>query len=167
MNNESSSKPISPGAIFRNWLSLSGLVIVFAGLFAFVLLFTLDAVARISNPYVGILTYFGAPGVTAFGLALTILGALIRRRRLARANGLAPTLAIDLARPRDRKVLGYFLASSTIFLLITAMGTYHAYHFTESVPFCGQSCHTVMEPEMVAYQNGRIGRSSPATWCIE
>jgi nitrate/TMAO reductase-like tetraheme cytochrome c subunit len=158
MNTDAGSKPLSHTAIFRNWLSLGGLVIVLAGLFAFILLFTLDAVARISNPYVGILTYFGAPGVTAFGLLLTIIGALVRRRRLARANGLAPTLAIDLARPRDRKVLGFFLGGSTVFLLITAMGTYHAYHFTESVPFCGQSCHAVMEPEMVAYQHGSHAR---------
>ena len=32
------------------------------------------------------------------------------------------------------------------------MGSFKAYHITESVEFCGTLCHTVMEPEHVAYQ---------------
>jgi nitrate/TMAO reductase-like tetraheme cytochrome c subunit len=158
MSNETNPPPPSRLSIFRNWLTWSGLVIVLASLFAFLLLFTLDAVVRVSNPYVGILTYFVAPGFTVIGLLLTGVGAWLRRRHLSRSNGLAPSLAIDLARPHDRKMLAYFLAGSALFLLITAMGTYHTYHFTESVPFCGESCHTVMEPEMVAYQHGPHAR---------
>jgi hypothetical protein len=31
------------------------------------------------------------------------------------------------------------------------MGSYHTYHFTESVEFCGEACHTVMKPELTSY----------------
>src|SRR5687767_9801965 len=120
MSNGSSPAAGSRLALFRNWLSLSGLVVVISSLFAFLLLFTIDTIAHVSNPYIGILTYFVTPGFTALGFLLTIVGALIRRRRLAKSISLAPVLTIDLTRPRDRKILGFFLAGSTVFLLITA-----------------------------------------------
>ena len=174
MNNEPNSNKISRLALFRNWLSLAGMVIVVGSLFAFLFLFTIDTISHVSNPYIGILTYFVAPGFTVMGLVLAGLGAVIRRRRLAKSTALEPILSIDLSRPRDRKMLGFFLAGSAVFLLITAIGTYHSYHFTESVVFCGQACHTVMEPEMVTYQNGshaRVGCAEchigpGATWYV-
>lgn len=139
-------------------MSLSGLVVVLGSLFAFVLLFTIDSLAHVSNPYIGILTYFITPGFTVLGMVLMALGVVLRRRRGMKGIPLSPVVTIDLSRPRDRKLLMYFLGCSTAFLLITAIGTYHSYHFTESVTFCGQACHTVMEPEMVAYQNGSHAR---------
>src|ERR1051325_7778404 len=148
MNNEENSKRASRLSIFRNWLCLTGLVIVLGSLFAFLLLFTLDAITHVSNPYVGILTYFVSPGFTVIGLVLTIAGAVLRRRQLGKTPELAPAFMVDLTRPHDRKVLGAFVAGSALFLLITAIGTYHSDHFTESVQFCGRACHTVMEPEM-------------------
>jgi nitrate/TMAO reductase-like tetraheme cytochrome c subunit len=48
-------------------------------------------------------------------------------------------------------LFGWFLAGSVIFLLISAIGSYQTYHFTESVQFCGQTCHGVMKPELVTY----------------
>jgi hypothetical protein len=43
---------------------------------------------------------------------------------------------------------------------MSAFGSYRAYEYTDSVAFCGQTCHTVMEPEFVAYQaspHARVG----------
>ena len=162
-------------SLLRNWLSLTGLVIVIGSLFSFFLLFLLDAMATFSNPYVGILTYIVAPGFTMMGLVLTIIGALRERRQLHGARGLMPMVVIDLTRPRDRRVLGFFIGGSLIFLLLSAMGSYHTYHFTESVQFCGQTCHTVMQPELVTYQHGPHARVSctechigpGATWFVK
>jgi nitrate/TMAO reductase-like tetraheme cytochrome c subunit len=158
MSNEVPPPRVSRLSIFRNWLSLSGFVIVLGSLFAFLLLFTIDTMAHVSNPYIGILTYFVSPGFTVLGLGLVAIGALFRRRRLTREEAITPVVTIDLTRPRDRKILGFFLGGSTVFLLITAIGTYQTYHFTESVSFCGEACHTVMEPERVTYANGSHAR---------
>lgn len=158
MNSPSEPHSSSRLSIFRNWVSLSGFVIILGSLFAFLLLFTIDSIAHVSNPYIGILTYFVSPAFTMLGLLLAGIGAFLRRRRVAKAVPLSPVVTIDLTRPRDRKILGFFLAGSTGFLLITAIGTYHSYHFTESVEFCGKACHTVMEPEMVTYENGPHAR---------
>ncbi len=44
-------------SLARNWLSLAGLVIAVGSLFSFLLLFLLDEIAHLANPYVGILTF--------------------------------------------------------------------------------------------------------------
>lgn len=152
--------------IFRNWVSLAGILLVASSLFAFVLLSLIDAFAHVSNPYVGILTYLIAPMFLFTGLAMVLVGVLWQRRKARKAGQLAPGLPsfqIDLSRPRDRKLLGYFLAVSTFFLLITAVLSYQTYHYSESVQFCGQACHTVMQPELVTYQHGSHARVA----CVE
>ena len=155
-------KPARP-SLLKNWLSMSGLVIVIGSLFSTLLLFTLDMMAHASNPYIGILTYFVAPAFLIFGLILTIVGALRERKKLGESAGFLPKMVVDLSRPRDRKIMGLFLTCSVLFLLISAIGSYHTYHFTESVTFCGQACHTVMKPELVTYQHGPHARVS----CVE
>jgi nitrate/TMAO reductase-like tetraheme cytochrome c subunit len=72
-------------------------------------------------------------------------------------------MAIDLARPRDRRILGWFLAGTMTFLMLTAVGSYQTYQYTESVQFCGEVCHTVMQPEFTTYQHGSHARVA----CVE
>ena len=176
MNSEiSSPKPFSRFSLFRNWVSLTGLVIMLGSLFAFLLLFVLDSFAHFGNPYVGILTYLVSPTFLVIGLVLTGLGVWLRHRKIVKAAGVPPALQIDLSRPRDRRILGIFVAGSIVFLLFTAMGSYGTYHFTESVQFCGQACHTVMKPELVSYQHGPHARVActechigpGATWYVK
>src|ERR1035441_6307610 len=145
-------------SVFRNWLSLTGLVVIVGSLFSFLLLLLLDALAHFANPYVGILTYLVAPAFLVLGLFLALLGALLRHRQILKTSGPLPPLRIDLTLPRDRRLLGFFLAGSVLFLLISALGSYQTYHFTESVQFCGQACHGVMKPEYVTYRNGPHAR---------
>lgn len=152
--------------VFRNWLSLAGVVLMASSLFAFILLSIIDALAHVSNPYVGILTYLVAPMFLFLGAGLTLVGVLWQRRKARKAglpiSGLA-SFQIDLGRSRDRKFLGWFIAGSALFLLVTAVLSYHTYHYSESVQFCGQACHTVMKPELVTYGNGSHARVS----CVE
>jgi len=148
-------------SLLKNWLSMTGVVIVIGGLFSFFLLFVMDLLAETPNPYIGILTYFIAPSFLLLGMALTIIGALWERYKLGHTAGkLLPKMVVDLSRPRDRKIMGVFLTCTVLFLLVSAMGSYHTYHFTESTTFCGEACHTVMEPEMVTYQHGSHARVS-------
>jgi nitrate/TMAO reductase-like tetraheme cytochrome c subunit len=137
-------------------------VIVLASFFAFLLLFALDSFAHFSNPYIGVLTYLVAPGFLVMGLVLTVLGALLERRQIRKSAGAVPAMVIDLSRPRDRRILKIFIAGAAVFLLFTAMGSYHSYHFTESVQFCGQTCHVVMKPELTTYQHSPHARVSCA-----
>lgn len=146
--------------LIRNWISLAGLVIATGSFFAFLLLFALDIFAEHSNPYMGILAYMVAPGFLFLGIFLVVAGAWMRLRQERRAaHAAAPVaLKIDLSRPRDRKILGVFVAGSVVFLLMTAVGSYQTYHYTESVQFCGRACHVPMDPEFITSQHSPHAR---------
>ncbi|MCP5517911.1 MAG: NapC/NirT family cytochrome c [Verrucomicrobiales bacterium] len=148
--------------LWQNWVSLSGLMVVIAAFFAFVLLWLLELFAGSSNPYVGILAFLVAPGFMILGIALFVAGILVERRRLHRSRE-PRALVIDLASPKHRRTLLIFSSCSIGFLFLTALGSYQTFHLTESTTFCGEVCHTVMEPERVAYQDGAHARVS----CVE
>jgi nitrate/TMAO reductase-like tetraheme cytochrome c subunit len=164
MNSEPASTPTPArrSSVFRNWLSLTGLVVVIGSLFSFFFLLLLDALAHFANPYVGILTYLVAPAFLVIGLIVALLGAVLRHRQILKTSGPLPALRIDLTRPRDRRLFGFFLAGGVLFLLISALGSYQTYHFTESVNFCGQACHGVMKPEYITYLHSPHARVSCA-----
>jgi hypothetical protein len=147
----------------RNWVSLAGLILILASVFSFLLLFLIDTVAGSTNPYVGILTYLVAPAFSTLGVAITVLGIFLQRRRLIKSRGGPISLVIDFNRPRHRRILGLVGARQRhCFSSSRHFGSYHSYQFTESVTFCGQACHTVMEPEMVTYLNSPMP-ASPAS----
>lgn len=176
MNSIPANAPSSPhrASVFRNWLSLTGLVVMVGSLFSFLLLLLLDSLAHFANPYIGILTYLVAPGFLVIGLTLAVIGAFFRRRKIIKSVGQFPPLHIDLTRPRDRRIFGVFLVGAVLFLLISALGSYQTYHYTESVQFCGQACHGVMKPEFVTYSHSSHARvacadchiGKGATWYV-
>src|SRR5579883_438697 len=161
---------------YRNWVSLSGFVVATSSFFAFVLLFAIDLLAHHGNPYMGILAYVVSPTFLTLGVFLIGLGAWLHRRRL-RQSGPAASQAfvIDLSRPRDKKALVGFIAGTLCFLFVTALGSYNTYHYTESVNFCGETCHTPMHPEFTAYLNSSHARVActechvgpGATWYVK
>jgi nitrate/TMAO reductase-like tetraheme cytochrome c subunit len=60
---------------------------------------------------------------------------------------------IDLNVTRYRNAIIIFSIGTLVLFFLSAMGSYEAFHYTESTEFCGTLCHEVMEPEYVAYQN--------------
>ena len=138
----------------RNWISWAGIVLAIAAIFAFLFLIAIDFMAGHRNAYVGILAYVVAPGFFLLGLVLIVIGVLLERRAERRAARVAAPLIlkIDLSRPRDRRILAIFATASVVFLFITALGSYQTYQYTESVQFCGQTCHS-MQPEFVPSQH--------------
>lgn len=162
MHTESETSTVKRSSSFRNWISFIGSIVAVSALFAFLLLFALDALAKFSNPYVSLLTYIGVPAFLIAGLALVFLGAWRERRR--RAKGGAPaSLRVNLDNPHDRRTLLSFVFGSVTFLLLTAVGSYNAFNFTESPTFCGEVCHTVMKPEKVTHDHGPHARVA----CVE
>lgn len=158
MSTEDTGQTLARPTLLRNWISLTGLVVVIGSLFSFFLLFLLDTLAYSSNPYVGILTFIVAPAFLILGLLLTLVGVLRERRKRGGVGVLVPAVQVDLSRPRDRRIMGGFIAGSLCFLLLSAVGSYKTYHFSESVAFCGLTCHTVMKPELVTYEHGPHAR---------
>ena len=155
--------PPARPSLLRNWMSLTGLVVAIGALFSFLLLFMLDALAGFSNPYIGILTYCVVPAFLISGIFLTVLGMWRERRKRQREKLSVPRIQIDLSRPHDRRVLAAFITGSLLFIMLSAVGSYNAFHVTESVQFCGETCHTVMKPELTTHDHGPHARVA----CVE
>lgn len=138
----------------RNWISFAGLAIATASLFAFAFLFAVDLFSHHANPYMGILAYVVAPGSFFLGVGLVIAGFCLelRQEHRAKPGTIAKMMVIDFSRARDRKVLGVFAFCCVVLLFVTALSSYQAYCYTESVQFCGQACHTSMDPQFTTYQ---------------
>ena len=158
MDTEKMEKSSRGPSVLQNWMSLIGLVVVIGSLFSFFLLCILDAVAQFSNPYLSILTWMVAPAFLVSGLFLTLVGALRERRRRKGSASLVAAMQIDLSRPRDRRILVGFVIGSLLFIMLSAIGSYNTFEFTESVQFCGQTCHTVMKPELTTHDHGPHAR---------
>ncbi|MDO8580381.1 MAG: NapC/NirT family cytochrome c, partial [Candidatus Omnitrophota bacterium] len=102
----------------------------------------------------GLITYVLLPPVIILGLILIPIGALRKRSRIHK--GLAERkprpLHIDLSIPTHRNAVFVFGIGTALLFFMTAVGSYKAYHYTESVKFCGITCHNIMTPEYIAYQ---------------
>ena len=162
IDTDSNTPHIRP-SLFRNWISLAGVVVAIGALFSFLLLFVLDALAAFSNPYIGILTYCVVPAFLISGMVLTAFGVWRERRKRQRENLSVPRIQIDLSRPGDRRILVVFIIGSLLFIMLSAVGSYNAFHITESVQFCGETCHKVMKPELTTHDHGPHARVA----CVE
>ncbi len=60
--------------------------------------------------------------------------------------------------PRYMRNLWLFLGLLVVLLGVVAFTGIKAYQATESVAFCGETCHTVMEPQAVTYENSPHAR---------
>ena len=141
-----------------------------------IFLFFIDLISDHPSPYVGILAYMIAPGILIFGLALALFGAWHYRRKAVHAAAIGkPTLKLDFSDPGQRGAAVFFMTFIVIFVLMSVVGSYRAYEYTDSVQFCGQLCHTVMNPEFTAYQLSPHARvacvechvGSGATWYVK
>jgi hypothetical protein len=144
--------------LFRNYLSLIGGLVAVISFVTNIFLLLLDYLSRTQNPYVGIVTYMILPGVTLGGLGLVFLGAALRFVQLRRGAQVVELPRLDLNNTRHRWALFGTFAAVILFLGLSAVGGYESYHYTDSVAFCGQTCHSVMEPEYTAYQNSAHAR---------
>jgi NapC/NirT cytochrome c family, N-terminal region len=141
-------------SLTHNMVSLGGMILAACSFFAVVCLFAIDFFRGFGNQYLGILTYIVAPGFLITGLLLVALGALLERRRRRKLQpGEIPAFPrIDLNVPEQRQAILAIAAVTFLMLLVTALGSYRTYQYTESVEFCGTACHSVMQPEYTAYQ---------------
>jgi len=143
----------------NNWISLTGVVIVTASTVLWIFLLPTTLQGGVSNPYFGIVLYLVLPGVFVAGLLLIPLGIWLRKRR-ERAAGTAPSgfPPLDFSNPELRRLAAFVVLTTFVNVVIASQLTYSAVNYMDSVGFCGQTCHTVMQPEFTAYQNSPHSR---------
>ena len=162
--------------LLRNPISIMGMALAAVALGNILFLFFRDLTDPHPSPYVGILAYMVAPAFFVLGLAMTVLGAFYYRHRKLSSEGVSSRyFHLDFADPAQRGAVAFFLTFLVVFILMSVIGSYRAYEFTDSVSFCGQLCHTVMAPEFTAYQQSPHARvacvdchvGAGATWYVK
>jgi hypothetical protein len=139
----------------KNWLTIIGSIIAGINLLLIILLFIISTIFNKSNTNLGLFIYIILPGFMIFGLLMIPIGMLRERNRIRKTgkDESSRLPRIDLNDPRHRNAFIIFTITTIIVLFLSTMGSFEAYHMTESVEFCGTLCHQVMEPEHTAYQN--------------
>ena len=143
----------------NNWLSLIGVVVVTTATVFWLFLLPTTLRGETENPYFGILAFLTIPAFFFAGLALIPAGIWWKHKREGR-TGIYPAHFPPLTwRNHELRRLAYFVGATTLVnMAIASQLSYGAINYMDSVTFCGQTCHTVMQPEFTAYQNSPHSR---------
>jgi len=139
----------------KNWLTIIGSIIAGINLALIFLLFIISTIFNKGDTNLGLFIYIILPGFFILGLLLIPVGMIRERRRISKLSVREESRfpKMDLNDPRHRNAFIIFTITTIIVLFLSTLGSFQAFHITESVEFCGKLCHKVMEPEYTAYQN--------------
>ncbi len=126
-----------------------------------------DTIWHIKNPYFGAAVYLALGPVFLGGLAMIFIGAFFFRGdrdvHLFTLEYLRKYFTEPDMFGRLRRNVFLIVLLTSVNFAVFSMFIYRAYHYMESTQFCGQFCHTVMNPEYTAYENSPHSRVS----CVE
>ena len=150
---------------FYSWTTFIGGAIAGISLLVIIFLVILSLLFDFGDEYSGLIMWIIMPVFLVIGLIMIPIGIITKRRRERREKVVRHVKfpIFDFNVKEQRTAFFIFGIGTIIFLMLTAVGSYEAFHYTESVEFCGTLCHKVMEPEYVAYQNSAHARVA----CVE
>jgi len=142
-------------ALARHPLSIAGALIATLSAALFCALTIAILLGWFENPYAGLLVFIAIPALFLMGLAMIPVGMWLQRKRLARdpTEG-AEWPVLDFRRPRVRQVTLAVTALTGVNVVILLLAAYGSVHWMESPTFCGQVCHTPMQPQFEAWTVG-------------
>ena len=128
-------------------------------------LFAIDFFSPAGSVYLGLLTYVFLPPFLIIGLILIPIGARLKQIRILRGSGETrpKPIVIDLSLSTHQNAAVIFMVGTMILLVMSAIGSYKAYNYTESTQFCGITCHGIMKPEYTTHN----GSPHERVRCVE
>jgi nitrate/TMAO reductase-like tetraheme cytochrome c subunit len=149
----------------QNPISLFGVVLTTSGAVTLIAFWLYDfLLPGPPHPYIGILLFLILPGVFALGLILIPFGIILRRRALLKSGQLLDVFpAVSLRQPFVRRTLAAIGIATFLNVIIFGTASYRGVAYMDSTQFCGQTCHTAMQPEYTAYQ----GSAHSHVGCVE
>lgn len=153
--------------VAKSKMSMFGAIIVSILLPVLLISAGFDALGLIENPYFGFLLYVVMVPLLVLGVVLLVLGGLFFRSKEEIGTYTAEYLKEQFTRPgryiRIRRHLYFTVAITLFFVFVVGVASYSSYQYTSSSQFCGQFCHSVMEPQYTAFKNSPHSRVS----CVE
>jgi hypothetical protein len=146
----------------NNSLTIAGVALTtLSGLLIIVFLIA-QLLGGLDNPYIGIFAYVVLPFLFILGLIEIPIGMWRRRRKLIKGGATEEDLStypkLDFNQPEIRRVVTVFLVLTAVNAIILGAASFFAVEEMETVGFCGETCHTVMQPEFTAYQDSPHSR---------
>lgn len=149
----------------NNRLSFVGGIIAIISILLMAFFFIVTLIHQQSSNYLGLFIFIILPVFLVLGLIIIPVGMLIKRKKDKDPGQQksAKVWIIDFTNKAHRNAAIIFTFGTILFLFLSGIGSLEAYHYTETVEFCGKMCHKVMKPEYVAYQNSPHANVS----CVE
>lgn len=139
-------------ALARHPLAIAGALMTTAAAVAFCALLIAALAGLFQNPYAGLVVFVLIPAIFVAGLLLMPLGMWLQRRKLRRTGTVEEWPVLDFRRARVRRAALVGLALTAVNLVIVLLAGYGSLRWMESPSFCGQVCHTPMQPQFTAWQ---------------
>jgi nitrate/TMAO reductase-like tetraheme cytochrome c subunit len=135
-----------------HWLTSVGVVLTTASALVFVGLLLLNS----DNPYFGIVVFLILPALFVLGLLLIPIGILVVSRRHGGWSKVLERLPREGA--RASRLAWAFSFATIANAAIIGLASYGGVNYMDSTKFCGQTCHSVMQPQYVRYQSSAHAR---------
>ena len=143
--------------IMTNWTGTVGVALATSSFLLFVFFELLQIAGILTNSYVGLISYMALPALFLLGLILVPLGWWQFRRATGRSTSelLTQRFPDDMTKAKrlGSSLVAMIALLTVVNILFIGIGGARMLHFMDSPKFCGTACHSVMEPEWVAYQN--------------
>ena len=145
--------------VLHNRVSYAGTAVALLAFIAIVFLFILSSVTG-KAPYAGIVIFVVLPSIMLGALTLVPIGMIREWRRVRRGGerSMPRFPVLDLNRPSQLNATILFAGVGLLLIFLSVFGSFQAYEATESVAFCGATCHMPMEPEYTTYRNSPHAR---------
>jgi hypothetical protein len=146
-------------ALVRHPLAIAGALLATVSAVAFVALAIAAMAGLFHNPYAGLVIAIAIPALLVLGLLLIPAGMWLERRRRARhGNEVRDWPVLDFRSASVRRIALAVTALTAVNAVIVLLAGYGSLHYMESPGFCGQACHTPMQPQFVAWGEGPHAR---------
>ncbi|GAB4109324.1 MAG: NapC/NirT family cytochrome c [Acidobacteriota bacterium] len=150
-----------------NWITLFGANLTTVSAVVILGFLLLGSFGLVDSPYIALMSLLVLPGVFVFGLLLIPVGLWVQRRKERKYGKAAaderPFPVIDFNSTAVRRIAASVALLTLFNLLLISLVSYEGVAYMDSTEFCGQVCHTVMEPEFTAYQGSPHSRVE----CVE
>jgi hypothetical protein len=146
-------------SLYGHPLAALGGALMLAGILVFIVLLGLDYLSETENPYRSLVAFIGAPAVGFLGLLLFLIAIRVQVSSAKRQGQQTRwRLTIIPSSARYMRNLWLFLGLSAALVIIFIYAGFRGYEATESVAFCGETCHTVMGPQIETYDDSAHAR---------
>jgi nitrate/TMAO reductase-like tetraheme cytochrome c subunit len=146
----------------NNAITIAGVVLTTLSGLLIIIFLIAQLWGGLDNPYIGLFAYVVLPAIFILGLIEIPIGMWRRRAKLIKEGATEEELTtfpkLDFNDPHMRRVATIVIVMTALNTVILGAASFFAVEEMETVAFCGETCHTVMQPEFTAYQDSPHSR---------